>query len=285
MWKQNHRVKSDVLRNHSDWLSYKEAVPLSLETQSLPPEKEEAKASKRGRPTADFSACSKRTKQRRIAKLAETDKSAADTLREVHLESNPLFQEVNVTEVLSVIIDTNLTKHQYLTIRDFINSKLSYNVLPSYKKVLSEKKKSYPDAESVTVSESQAEVELQSLLDHTASRILDLQTEVLNVITDVNISNLVLIGKWGFDGSTGYSDYKQRVSNDSLQDNSLFVTSYVPLQLVTKSSTPQDAKVIWKNPRPSSTRYCRPIRFNFKKETTEVCIEERNYLTKKIDML
>ncbi|XP_050337642.1 uncharacterized protein LOC126763916 [Bactrocera neohumeralis] len=57
MWKQNHRVKSDVLRNYSDWLSYKEVVTLSLETLSLPSEKEEVKASKRGRPTADMLKC------------------------------------------------------------------------------------------------------------------------------------------------------------------------------------------------------------------------------------
>jgi len=39
------------------------------------------------------------------------------------------------------------------------------------------KTKCYPD--NITVNESHAEVELQNLLDHTATRILQLQKEVI----------------------------------------------------------------------------------------------------------
>jgi hypothetical protein len=42
-----------------------------------------------------------------------------------------------------------------------------------------------------------------------------------------------------------------------------FFSSLVPLQLFNED----DGNVIWKNPRPSSTWYCRPIRFHFVKET------------------
>lgn len=58
-----------------------------------------------------------------------------------------------------------------------------------------------------------------------------------------SIENLVLIEKWGFDGSTGHREYKQTFSNNNLDDKSLFVTSYVPLQLISKSQN----KIIWKN--------------------------------------
>ncbi|XP_061400995.1 alpha-2-macroglobulin-like [Musca vetustissima] len=60
-----------------------------------------------------------------------------------------------------------------------------------YKKVLKEKKKSYPN--KITVSESHAEVDLQSLLDHTASRILDLQSDVLKDIPSESVNKHVLI--------------------------------------------------------------------------------------------
>lgn len=285
IWKKNHRLKSDVLKNHSDWLAKKEVVSLKPKNVSVSPKEQVLKANKRGRPSSDFSSSSKRTKQRRIAKLAETDATAADTLRGLYSEPNQGCSESNAAEVLALIIDTNLTKQQYWHIRNFVNSKVSFSLFPSYEKVLREKKKSYPNSKYIAVSESKAEVDLQNLLDHTASRILDLQFEVWKDEPGININNLVLIGKWGFDGSSGYNEYKQRFNSNTLQDNSLFVTSYVPLQLVTKSAKPEDAKIIWKNPRPSSTRYCRPIRFQFKKETSEVCIAERDYFKQKIDML
>jgi len=47
-----------------------------------------------------------------------------------------------------------------------------------------------------------AEVELQNLLDHKATRILQLQKEVIYNIRAGSVQNLILIGKWGFDGST-----------------------------------------------------------------------------------
>jgi len=123
------------------------------------------------------------------------------------------------------------------------------------------------------------------LLDHTASRIVQLQRDVLGSLADDFIDKLVLIGKWGFDGSTGYSEYKQKVLNNEMKDSSLFVTSYVPLQLLTTADDPKHRKIIWKNPRPSSTRYCRPLRFQFKKETTQLALNEEKYFKNKIQLL
>jgi len=45
-----------------------------------------------------------------------------------------------------------------------------------------------------------------------------------------SIENLVLIEKWGFDGSTGHREYKQTFSNNNLE-------------LISKSQN----KIIWKN--------------------------------------
>jgi len=65
-------------------------------------------------------------------------------------------------------MEKNLTKHQYMLIRGFVNSKTSSDFLPSYEKMLSAKSKGYP--KEIMVTESHAEVELQSLLDYSASR-------------------------------------------------------------------------------------------------------------------
>lgn len=52
------------------------------------------------------------------------------------------------------------------------------------------------------------------------------------------------------------------------------------------SSTIEDNKfIIWKNPRTSSTRFCRPIKFLLKKETAENTREEVNNVETQIDNL
>lgn len=94
-------------------------------------------------------------------------------------------------EVLSLFVETNLTKHQYLLIRAFINSKADFDFLPSYERILLAKSQSYPN--DIEISESKAEVELQSLLNHTTTRILQLQKEVVQQIADDSVNNLIQI--------------------------------------------------------------------------------------------
>lgn len=67
--------------------------------------------------------------------------------------------------------------------------------------------------------------------------------------------------KWGFDGSSGHSSYKQAFHGSDASDASVFITSIVPLRLV------YGEIIIWQNPRPGSTRYCRPLKIEFAKET------------------
>lgn len=49
------------------------------------------------------------------------------------------------------------------------------NIYPSYEKILLAKNNCYPKLESIEVSETAAQVKLQSLLDHTTIRIFDVQ--------------------------------------------------------------------------------------------------------------
>jgi len=117
-------------------------------------------------------------------------------------------------------METGMTKHQYL-IRNLVNSKILLDFFPSYQCILSSKKDRYPD--NISVEESYAEVELQSLLNNTASSILDLQSNAIETIADDSVAHLLLIGKWRFDGSTGHSEYKQTISNNDVDDKSLSV--------------------------------------------------------------
>jgi hypothetical protein len=73
-------------------------------------------------------------------------------------------------------------------------------------------------------------VDLQALLDKTASRTIIPQKNGIDIVLDDTSKEFVLISKWGCDGSTGHSEYKQRSLKD-VSDSDIFITSVVPLQL------------------------------------------------------
>ena len=89
---------------------------------------------------------------------------------------------------------------------------------------------------------------------------------------------LKLICKWGMDGSTGHSPYKQ---SKMTCDDQLFVVSMVPLRLVLKDGS----AVIWANHTPSSPRFCRPISIQYTKESTSLTAETARNMDKEIDEL
>lgn len=40
---------------------------------------------------------------------------------------------------------------------------------------------------------------------------------------------LILVSKWGFDGTSGQSQYKQKFSNTDSTDSNIFLSSLVPI--------------------------------------------------------
>lgn len=68
-------------------------------------------------------------------------------------------------------------------------------------------------------------------------------------------------------GLSDHSQYKQKFSDGTLADSSIFMISMVPLKLEIKDRN--DLKSIWCNPQSGSTRYCRVISFEYAKETEE----------------
>lgn len=100
-----------------------------------------------------------------------------------------------------------------------------------------------------------------------------------------NETQYELIGKWGMDGSTGQQIFNQKWQNEEyleyVDEKSVFMISFVPLQLVSIRSE----KVIWKNERPSSIRYCRPIQFEFVKENKENVDKEYRNICEQIQNL
>jgi hypothetical protein len=111
---------------------------------------------------------------------------------------------------------------------------------------------------------------MQAILDTTTSRIVKLQETVLQQsINDIQLDSVECIYKWGFDGSSGQKEYKQKFTDDNVCDSNLLMTSLVPIQLYGIQKNNDEKIIIWKNPCPSSTGFCRPVRFLFEKETQD----------------
>lgn len=105
---------------------------------------------------------------------------------------------------------------------------------------------------------------------------------ITTLVNENNILNLTLTCKWGFDGSSGQSEYKQRFQDVSLSDCSIFFTSLVPIRL--NLSAKSDV-IIWQNCRTSSTRFCRPIKIQFARETKELTLAEKQKMDKQLKEL
>lgn len=152
--------------------------------------------------------------------------------------------------------------------------------MPPYKNILEVKQECYP--REIKITETKAEIDLQNLLDHTVERIFKTFDE--KIVSDIDKEELVLISKWGCDGASGQNEFKQNFSEDSIEvsDAFMYMVSTVPIQLIPNDNT---GKQFWKNLRPSTPRLCRPIQFEFTKETSELIRETVQHVEKKISNL
>jgi len=144
---------------------------------------------------------------------------------------------------LSVLVKYKFSKRTYQGIRK-VAKENNCKLYPSYNNVLKAKKRCYPPRTNMTITESRAEVTLQALLDHTVERILFLQRDVLDTLSVENVKNMHLICKWGCDGSSGQSIYKQKFTEDGKSDENVFFTSLVPLLLVCKDSNDSNNEIV-----------------------------------------
>lgn len=241
------------------------------------------------RPRKAFDDCSMRTKGQRIEELrqmtsaeeikgayiknlredinSELDAEIINGLGKLDVLSKRLILKIvqghffesakyTLEEALALLIDLMLSKYQYDQLHSQSKQRHA-DIYPPYKDVFEAKNKCYPS--SVKISKFGAEIGLQSLLDKTIEKLLTLCDH------DGNEENLQATYKWGFDGASGQSIYKQVFQDDDeiFTDQSVVMASLIPLEIASPS------KVLWRNEHPSSTRLCRPIQFHFVKEKKE----------------
>lgn len=93
--------------------------------------------------------------------------------------------------------------------------------------------------------------------------------------------------KWGADGSSGLQRYHQKPAASSedlaVEDGgTVFIISMVPLILKGVNETATEEVIVWKNPSPSSYRWCRPIKMLYKKENSALIRQEIDDIRKQI---
>lgn len=259
-----------------------------------------------GRPQQGFSEICERTKQRRSNKLIA--EHGFDQIQHAYLHGLNTSRKKNISKIISKLLTLptdivkaimeNLEENESVTMTsdsalalyiDMDLSKNSYQLLrrnalnhgcqlyPPYIQLGVAKAESHPTISSMTISASSASVSLQDLLDHTASRIIKSISE--EVIADCN-TTVELFSKWGCDGSSGQSEYKQSTS-EVFSDKQIFMVSMVPLEMRNLQAV-QSSDPLWKNPRPSSTKYCRPLLFKYCKETKETIQNEVDIVKRQI---
>lgn len=291
-WKKSHRILRKFEETHKQWL---DGSLILIDPTT-----------KAGRPEKRFVDCSQKTKQMKITgmlqhatcdelmvatssslykagKRSESTvvsmmQSTAGIARKMKkCDSTDVLLPIQYTpdEALVLYIDGKFTKHSYKLMQAGAKVK-NANIYPPYEAILAAKKRCYPS--EIVVSESVAEISLQSMVDHTVSRIFESQPDAFHKTSLLCDEKITVIYKWGCDGSSGHSNYRQSLGDceNRLTDEYLFAVCLVPLQIKLGST------VIWKNLKPSSTRYCRPIKIICQKETTDLVRIEVENIEKQI---
>jgi len=307
-WKASGKNKKSFLKRNEDWLNQ----PLCQPTNPLHQRDITATPKSQLRAVKEFHSLTDRSKRRltqalvsnyspeklafasqssytKIGKrniayvLKKAAGSSPRSLRELKKvqRSKSAIEKHSAEEALALIVDTKLTRAQYLKLRKAANNKRC-NLYPSYDEVLIAKKECYPN--DIQITETKGEIKLQSLLDHTVRRLAIVQADVLSRVVTEGVTTLHMTYKWGFDGSSNHSIYKQKFqeSCDSI-DSDLFLTSVVPLKMSAEHNTSEE--IVWINPRSSSTRFCIPIKFQFVKETQDIIKQESEYIEQQIATL
>ncbi|CAH2109275.1 unnamed protein product [Euphydryas editha] len=237
-WTASSYKDQRFLNNNEQWLTSSIKLPYwSAEPTQKP-----------GRPTKTFEESSDRSKRRKTKELREqlpveelTYAAGMSQRTSENSDASKLIKEMTSTptratkfrkvissadkqivvrkhtpeEALAIFVEGDFSRRQWEVIHGANKS-----IYPCYSLLKKAKNQCYPNAQSIRVTETCSEVELQALLDHTALRLYKYVAEVIETCSHEEKQNMVLISKWGCDGAQ-QSQYKQKFENNT-----------VPLRLV-----------------------------------------------------
>lgn len=286
-WKSSFYKKEKLKSRHGKWLLTKFTVALTT-----------PKIGRRS--NEDFSGSSTSTKRRKLQEIQECHSELEIQLaflRNLRAAgktklANKITSLLNDTdgddmeesiimftddEAIALIEDAKLSKHQYEIIRLKAKAK-NADIFVPYKNLIDAKKRCYPPDSALTITDQNVSIKLQELLDHTVKRLIEIPT-IKSSIMEKNVKSLTLHLKYGCDGASDQSAYKQNLPDGMQSDESIFMVSMVPILL------DSETEVIWENPHPGSTKFCIPISFQFAKETPELTKSEIGRIKEEIKEL
>nr|CAI5826934.1 unnamed protein product [Callosobruchus analis] len=121
----------------------------------------------------------------------------AKKYRKAFTESqNEQKRQLAPEEALSMFVEAGVIRKQYEIIRNTNNT-----YFPCYSILQQAKKDCYSVQEAYRITETCAEVNLQDVLNHTATRPLLSLQEIVQNLVEMDRNTLLLTCKWGCDGS------------------------------------------------------------------------------------
>lgn len=186
-----------------------------------------------GRPKLSFVVASQRTKYRIIKsgqKNGEIETSVKNTSSKSCFKKNKKVNSdknvINLKECrgkcdnflnksLATFMDSDMTSAKWEKLRQNNNKMFGNKIYPNYKEIQKAKTKCYP--KNISITEDGARVNLQSLLEHTTTRIF----EVLKAenLAKYNGKDLILNLKYGMDGSSSQRVFQHKKPQQEQQED------------------------------------------------------------------
>lgn len=298
--KINMSMKAFIAK-YPEWLNSTEVLEISKTY------KNKSDSLKHGRPALSFEESSQRSKRRKVADVLQKCENSTELLLQAAKRTafqsgdqvkakiiDKIIREQNSTEIMKKIetsmstmsdtdaldffVNANLTVSQYELTRSTVNAQ-GHKIFPIYKKVAAAKELCYP--RGIQVTATCAFMPWNELVYHTVARIVESQREILEdrcslMGTTINLDFIISVG---MDGSSGQSHYNQKISENQFE-SSIFVNAMNPLRLTTSNGD-----IMWTNPAPHSTRFCRTQKIIFQKETESFVTKEYASMMKDLNEL
>ncbi|CAG9571654.1 unnamed protein product [Danaus chrysippus] len=172
-----------------------------------------------GRPQKSFIDSSERSKRRKTKHLRSKELAELTYATQMQLRREGKVEASKVVKDLS----RSPQRKQYERMRE-----TNPSFFPCYSILQKAKKDCYPE---IRVTETCAEVQVQKLMDHTVSRLIQLLGEAVEDSSEEEKCSLLLFSKWGCDGSQQVQ-YKMKFEYEDDSDANIFQSSVVPLQLI-----------------------------------------------------
>lgn len=295
-WKNSRYDWKKFLKSRTIWLNSDFDYEFLCDRKTGTP-------TKRGRKEIPFNFKSVRSKQEAVLKICSIGKHDVNLLLKATIRSgkkagkkelalslqqliekgnsggDEKFKKMSSTEAVALLIDADLSQKQYHMLR-MRTLNCGVDIIPPYRYVQTEKKNCLPL--TIEITATKASVRLQSMQNHTAKRIIDMKLdEIESYMSDKKIESMTctLKNKCGFDGSSSQSRYNQQIDDFSTDDSNIYAITTTPLVLESSEF------VVWKNPCPSSVRFCRPLSLEFVKETKDLNVRTKQNIDMEIESL